>query len=476
VFFPKVAVGLVIALSVGLFFAFARRALGERIPSLPQGVPSDGAAGDGFDVPRRLYYCGVLLLGVLTLRAAGQVTFSDLFFLASFLFACAELVILRRRVPVKLPFLLLIGVALFSLGGFLSTFESYREVTSIAVIARLVLLTVFWFWLGTIVLRREAHITRAMTCWVASAAICGGGAILQLIAGDVIPNTSFEGGRATGFTTHPNDLGALTAIAFVPALMLACRPRIAATTRAWLYVLLLLVAAGLTLSGSIGALIAAATGVFVWLVLDRTSIHSLLALATLAACVLAVATLQTIRGAPHPLERLETVTSTSSQAGVVRVGSVEQRLDTYRVAIARIEEDPFVGVGLDLHSVSRPFGIEAYEYDIHNLVLGLWYKAGLAGLVGMLLALLAVGRSGWTAISQSISSSERRVAVALGSAFIAFVVFALTAPILFTRLGWISAALVLALRGIQQERFASVEAVAEPRRDARPTLEASFQP
>jgi O-antigen/teichoic acid export membrane protein/O-antigen ligase len=487
VFLPRVALGLVIALSAGLLFVFARRALtnhshvfqrrvATRHGSLPHGDQgSVDAAGEGFDVPRRLYYGGVLLLGLLTLRVAGQVTFSDLLFLASFLLACAELAILRRRVPVKLPFLLLIGVALFSVGGFVSTFESYRELSSVAVIARLVLLTVFWFWLGTIVLRRQEHMTRAISCWVVSAAICGGGAILQLLVGDVIPNASIDGGRATGFTSHPNDLGALAAIAFVPALMLASRPRIATATRAWFYLMLLLVAAGLILSGSVGALIAAACAVFVWLVFQRPSIHALLALATLAACVVALATLQSLRGAPDPLDRLETVTSPSAQQGTAPVGSVYQRIGTYTAAIERIEEDPFVGVGLDLHSVSRPFGIESYEYDVHNLVIGLWYKTGLVGLVGMLLTLLAVARSGWIAISESISSSERRVAVALGSSVVAFVVFAMTAPILFTRVGWISAALVLALRGIQLERLASVEP-ADQLRDARQPMEASFQP
>jgi O-antigen/teichoic acid export membrane protein/O-antigen ligase len=479
VFFPTLAVVMLVALSVWLLFAFARRALRERPRPLRSHVADhrdsplqadqvfDGAAQEGFDVPRRLYYGGVLLLGLVTLRVYGQVTFSDLLFLASFLFACAELVILRRRVPVKLPFLLLIGVALFSLGGFLSAFASYEAFKSIAVIARLVFLAVFWLWLGTVVLRRQEHITRAISCWVLSAAVCGGGAIIQLLLGDVIPNASIDGGRATGFTGHPNDLGALTAIAFVPALMLASRPRIAAVSRAWFYLLLLLVAAGLILSVSIGALIAAACAVFVWLVFQRPSIHSVLALATLTACVVALLTLQSIRGAPDPLERFGTATSTSSQAGVVQVGSVHQRIGTYRVAIERIEENPFVGVGLDLFSITRPFGVEAYEYDIHNLVIGLWYKTGLIGLVGMLLALLAIVRSGWTAISESISTSERRLAVALGSSVVAFVVFAMTAPILFTRLGWISAALVLAVRGIQQERSASVQA-ARPQVARRP--------
>ena len=238
---PTVGIGLAIVLALGLLFAFGRKTFAEharafrrRVARPDVSVPDD-AIDEEFAVPRRLYYGGVLMLGLLTLRVGGQVTFSDLLFLASFLFACAEFVILRRRVPMKLPFLLLIGVALFSLGGLLSTFESYQTLKSIAVVARLVFLTVFWFWLGTIVLRRRAHVTRAIGFWVVSAAICGSGAILQFLAGDIIPNTSFEGGRATGFTPHPNDLGGLTAIAFVPALMLASRPRTGVVTRAWSY-------------------------------------------------------------------------------------------------------------------------------------------------------------------------------------------------------------------------------------------------
>ena len=130
VFFPKVALGLVIALAAGLFFAFApqtlpdptgsfQRRVADRRDSLLRGDQvSDYAPAKDSTFRGASTTGGVLLLGLVTLRAAGQVTFSDLFFLASFVLACAELVVLRRRVPVKLPFLLLIGVALFSLGGF----------------------------------------------------------------------------------------------------------------------------------------------------------------------------------------------------------------------------------------------------------------------------------------------------------------------------------------------------------------------
>ena len=131
-------------------------------------------------------------------------------------------------------------------------------------------------------------------------------------------------------------------------------------------------------------------------------------------------------------------------------------------------------MGLDLKSVTRPFGVEAYEYDVHNLVIGLWYKTGLIGLVGILIALLAILRSGWTAILGSNSTGESRVAVALASSFVAFIVFAMSEPVLFSRYGWIAAALVLALRGVQQEKVAPEPAADPP--VARPTAAALLQP
>jgi hypothetical protein len=111
---------------------------------------------------------------------------------------------------VKPPFLLLIGIALFPLGGFLSSFESYQTLTSIAVIARLVFLSL-------LVLARDGRpaATRAHNEGRQLLGRVGGrsaeaAAIVQLLVVDVFPNGSIDGGRATGFTAHPNNLGALT--------------------------------------------------------------------------------------------------------------------------------------------------------------------------------------------------------------------------------------------------------------------------
>ena len=118
-------------------------------------------------------------------------------------------------------------------------------------------------------------------------------------------------------------------------------------------------------------------------------------------------------------------------------------------------------------SVTKPFGIVSYEYDVHNLILGTWYKAGLLGLIGMLLTLWAVFRVGWRAICEAGSEGERATVAALLSSVCAFVVFAMGAPVLFSRYGWIPAALLLAFRAVQVRERAPQRLIGENPRGSR---------
>jgi O-antigen/teichoic acid export membrane protein/O-antigen ligase len=468
---------LVLLVAGALLFAFGRATVRRKLdpvaeeadahaPRAIADVPGAGRFPDPPDlrVPRAIYYVGLLLLALLTVRASGQVTFSDLLFLLSMMLAVADLIILRRNVRIAIPLLLLGGMAIFTIGGLLSSFQSYAAFHSVATVARLIFLTVFWFWLGTVVLSRREHVLTAIALWVTSAAICGAGAVAQLLAGDVIPNTTPIYGRSTGFTGQPNDLGGLCAIAFVPAVMLTVRQGLSLSRRLLAYLVLLFVLAGLVLSGSIGAMIAALVAVFVWFALQRSSRRSLLPFVVMVAAVLALTTVQSIRGDPTPLARFHHVTETAP--GDAGAGSLERRRATYRVAATAIERDPFLGVGLDLVSVTKPFGVVSYEYDVHNLVIGTWYKAGLFGLIGMLMAVFAVLRVGWTAILDSRTDSQGVVVAALLSSFVAFVVFAMGAPVLFSRYGWIPAALLLAVRAVQL-REPGLQRRAKPRPTAR---------
>jgi O-antigen ligase len=229
--------------------------------------------------------------------------------------------------------------------------------------------------------------------------------------------------------------------------MLTVRRGISSVRRLRAYLLLLLIVGGLVLSGSVGAMLAALAAILVWFALQRSPARSLVPMAILVAALVALTGVQAIRGVPTPLARFHHVTA-QAPAGS-GAGSLDSRIATYRVAETAIKRDPFLGVGLDLVSVTKPFGVVSYQYDVHNLVIGTWYKAGLFGLIGLLMAVVAVLKTGWTSIVESRTGSDEAVVAALLSAVVAFVVFSMGAPVLFSRYGWVPAALLLAWRAVQ---------------------------
>jgi len=287
--------------------------------------------------------------------------------------------------------------------------------------------------------------------------------MMQLALGDVIPGTTPVWGRGTGFTTHPNELGGLTAIALVPALMLAAREGLSLRHRLFSYVLLLLVGAGLILSGSVSALLAAAVAIFVWFSLGRHSRKTLRVYAVIGICACAVIAGQSALGGQTPLDRLERVTNSNPDNATEGAGSLESRIVTYESAIKHIKKQPFLGVGLDLLSITKPFGIESDDYDVHNVIIGTWYKTGLFGLIGMMWVLIVILTTGWRVVTRADADVERAAALALVCSVLAFIVFAMGQPVLYSRFGWISAALLLALRAVQSRSVESARVRARPR-------------
>jgi O-antigen/teichoic acid export membrane protein/O-antigen ligase len=473
----RVALLLVGMCAAAGFFAVGRSAFGrwshaffgpgERAYAVGPPEEEAEAGENGMGVGRVLFYAGVLLVAVLTLRVGGQLTVSDAFFFLALAFVTAEVLVTRRPVPIGIPPLVLVGIGLFSVGGLLSTFGAEAPIKSAAVVARLIFLTVFWFWVASVVLDRRERLQKAITLWVTSAALAGAAGVLQLAAGDVIPNTSPVFGRSTGLAAQPNDLGGITAVAFVPALMLASRAGISARKRLLLVGLLFAIGGGLVSSGSVGAFLAAAAATFVWFAVQRMTFHSWIVFGGIVLTAFTMMTVQGLRGAQTPLERVARVTTpTGSSTATEGSGSVDSRVAIYTVAVERIEEDPFIGVGLDLLSVTKPFGIVSYEYDVHNLVLGTWYKAGLLGVIGMVLTIFALLRAGARTLAASVTEDERRTAAGLISGVVAFTVFAMSEPVLFSRVGWIPAAFLVSLYMIQQRRSGAREATAAAIRPA----------
>ena len=91
----------------------------------------------------------------------------------------------------------------------------------------------------------------------------------------------------------------------------------------------------------------------------------------------------------------------------------------------------------------------------HHFHIGLPnVTAGLC-VVGMVLSIFAILRTGAATLAASVTEDERRTAAGLISGVVAFTVFAMSEPVLFSRFGWIPAALLLSLRMIQQRRAVS---------------------
>jgi|tagenome__1003787_1003787.scaffolds.fasta_scaffold20988995_2 O-antigen ligase len=397
-------------------------------------------------VARTTYYLGAATIGLLTIRPALLFTLSDWLFLIAL--GITVLAILRRGdgVGVDLPPLLLAGAALFAIGGLVSSVHAVSPLGSAAIVVRMLYLTIPWFWLGTVLLRTPRQVRYAVTAWVVSAAISGAGALAQFFLGDVLPGSAGDvvaHGRATGFTDQYNQLGGLTAIAFAPALVIAARSR--GRARLFTVPLVALIGAGVVLSGSVGGFLAAAVATAVYLFASGRARGTL---ALVGALIVAAFLLFGSNGGSNstsPFERLSKVTRSDEPRA--RGGTLYSRIDTYRAAWAHIREDPFEGVGLDAAS-----SIDRIGFEVHNVVLLPWYTAGVLGFLGIWILIASLFSVGFRVVGRARSPDERLLALSLYASFIAFVVFAMSEPILFVRYGWAPVGFLLALRVQQRGR------------------------
>ena len=140
-----------------------------------------------------------------------------------------------------------------------------------------------------------------------------------------------------------------------------------------------LMAAGLYLTGSRGAFIAAGLGTLVFVVAVAVPVRRLLWALPLGALTLVVP------GVGSRLFSSFSVEDSAQRAGAD--GSVVERLATQQVALRMVEEHPLTGVGPN--GYLETFARTAATTDLtlgrvvapHNLYLGLWAETGLVGLL-----------------------------------------------------------------------------------------------
>jgi O-antigen/teichoic acid export membrane protein/O-antigen ligase len=429
-----------------------RRLAAARV--VPIAAPTDHDPGVDLRFARVLYLFGLAFIAELSIRPLRGFTLSDWFFLAALPATFAGLVVRQRRLSLRdLPTQLIVGMTLLVIGGLVASVDAASPVHSIAVILRLVYITIVWFWVATVVLPRVSHVRTAVGVWVISVAVSGAAACAQSVLGNIFPGGEVAWGRNSGLTQNFNDLGGLCAVAFVPALMLMLDRGARPLFRLVFAAALVCIAGGLLFSGSVGSVLAVAAAAAVWFGSHSVGARRIFALALLAGAVFVGYAAQTSLHTPDAIQRIVGVGNGAPQDPTLTLRS---RVTSYRIAWDRIQQDPFVGKGLD--NESRRAG----DFQVHNIVLGTWYSAGFIGLVGMIVIFLAGLRAGWATAVHARSPEERSLALALGAGFTAFIVFLMSEPALFTRYGWVAVALIFALRAAQRRRDGHVAEEAAP--------------
>jgi O-antigen ligase len=466
---PYPATGLVLAL---LAFAILVRSLRFRpsggVPARPtaRGIAPDRplnlenrvAGARRFAFARFVYYLGILTLSALAFRPFASITFSDWAFLAALLLAFLDLLLSGERLGLSISRSILLGSAIFAIGGLVSSVHAASPVASVAVVLRVLYLTIVWFWLGTAVLRRSQDVRVAVRLWVLSAAAGGVAAFIQLRGFDVVHLTSFSALRMTGLAEHVNDLGGITCIALVPALALGVASR-TVRDRLVSYICLLSVVGGLILSGSLTGMAVGGVAVLLWAALViKQRLSALIMVCALGVAVLGILTLQAAQGLPSPFERFSQSTFSSSDPNA----TFWSRINTDQVAWQSIQASPILGAGLDPNS-----GLTSTGYQVHNSLLGAWYEAGLLGILGLVLVFFGVMRIGRSVVVNATTQEDWSFGAALFISFLSFVAFGMAAPILYQRYGWVSAAVLLAFWSASTSRK-SVELTDSPMPGAHP--------
>ncbi|WP_337050347.1 O-antigen ligase family protein [Priestia megaterium] len=379
------------------------------------------------------YYAGTVTLAQLAFRPIAGLNISDLFYFSSVFFLFFLMIKEGKITYYVYNRWMGIGLVIFLIGATLAIFNAVAPLESMARVFRVVFIIVIWFTLGTKILNHESKIHKVLTLWLCSVAFNGFIAMLQLRID--VPLTINHYGRMSSFTGHVSDLGGMSSVAWVPALVMATTSK--GKKSIFFYIVLILIGLGAMLSGSVSGMITIFVGTFIWLLLSRLNFKFLFIITVLIAAISIVISVQTEKGYVTPLSRFESTTSMDANDST---STMLSRFETYKSAWNQIERNPFVGVGYDGKSNKTDTG-----FPVHNLYLAAWYEGGIFALVGILIITGTILYLGIQSMRKAPSKLHYNLSLALFISFICSIVFGMTSPVLYQRYVWIPAALILPL-------------------------------
>lgn len=381
-------------------------------------------------VARRVFYVALFASSFLVLRV-GSFTIGDILLVLSLVLTVLD----RRDYTVRpLSGWTPLVAFLIVIGGLLAAYRAIDTTDSLLTIVRLLLLVTVLPWQARTLLTTPDRLNRAINSWIAGAAVTCAGALLQVTRGaEAIPGGMVtDAGRYSGFTQNISDTGGIACVAIVMAVAGLSRKN-GRGVRIWILIAVACGLAGLVLSGSVSGMLAAAAGVIY--LLFRGNIRPgraiFLSAVSIAGLVLALRLQTQNQYALNPLERLQQTLGLTSFVGqTADLNTSASRLETMKYGLNAFLHYPLFGAGLDPQSA-----IATGTFAVHNIAIAAAYQGGACLLVALLIPVVSASRRLF------LRKPVQQFLMQANGAFLAALVFALTAPSFFNRYFWMPVAL-----------------------------------
>lgn len=404
---------------------------------------------------RVFYLIGIFCLIVPTVRMPfADVGISDVFIFLALGVWVIEYLRHRGQDGWGIPMhILWVPAVLILVGGLLSSFNAARPGTSVSITLKTVFVVSLWV-SASIVMVRRGDLLLTLTVFLTAVGTSGIVALVDRWVGTSFGDTISGNrvifyNRSNGTFGHPNELGYITSVALPLALGLFLRA--ARAKRSWWVVgalggAIALYALTLFYSGSVTGWVSAvvSTGVVGSIAFLRAT--TLRRLAVICGLLLVAGAGIWFFSEPTRQAQLEFLLDFNLYRAATLTGPGRTKL--LAEAFAIIEQNPFVGAGMDQTGTGNLDGSELVTNDlIHNTLMGGWLSGGLLVFVGLaicyLVAFVTAVRALWWGFWH-----EDWLLVGLGACVFGWILFDQTQPNLYHRYTWLTLAWMFGL-GLQ---------------------------
>lgn len=400
---------------------------------------------------------------------------SDLVFLLAIGVVCGKLLAgrtsdLAPNAMRKTSPQILIGTLVIVVAGTVSSFQSYEPGRSIAMVIRIVWITLAWFWVLRAVCPNRRTLYSLMTGVQLTVLVSSGAAVAGYL-GLVNLTVHNAEDREAAFFNHPNELGGLLAMALPLAVLGVLQLRVGERTPRWRHaalVVAIVVALGTT--GSMTAFLSCIAGMGTVVVLNLLTLRTLgrrrfrTPLPYMAGVVVLAGALVWLSNTELPVvERFTEFGQGDSEVS----SSVSSREDLNSYVLGHLDDSLIFGVGMDADTtaISIAEGGSARATRIHNLYLKLLYEAGVPGLLGLAVILAAVARQAWRLALNTRGTELHAVVVGLSGSVVSMSVFALFQPLFAQRYYWLPIALIGVVWALRRQETREATELAVARAD-----------